>query len=70
MRRVQPDTPLVLLTHDEKAALAAVRAGGFTTIVLKPIEKDQLLATGAPGRLTIAAWCSRNAMYGKIWSRW
>src|SRR5580658_8562107 len=46
MRVVQPDTPLVLLTasHEESAALAAVRQGVYD-YVLRPIEKDHLLVT-------------------------
>src|SRR5580658_849696 len=46
MRVVQPDTPLVLLTasHEENAALAAVRQGVYD-YVLRPIEKEHLLVT-------------------------
>src|ERR1700744_655035 len=38
MRRAPPDTPLVLLSHDLKAALAAVRQGAYDYL-LKPVEK-------------------------------
>ncbi len=46
MRAVQPETPLVLVTpgRDEGAAIAAVRHGAYDYL-LKPFEKDQLLAT-------------------------
>jgi putative nucleotidyltransferase with HDIG domain len=46
MREVQPETPLVLVTpgRDEGAAVAAVRRGAYDYL-LKPFEKDQLLAT-------------------------
>jgi putative nucleotidyltransferase with HDIG domain len=44
MRQGHPETPLVLVTYDLKAALAAVRQGAYDYL-LKPIGKDQLLAT-------------------------
>ncbi len=46
MRQIEPDTPLVLLTpsYEVKAAIAAVRQGAYDYL-LKPFEKDQLLAT-------------------------
>jgi putative nucleotidyltransferase with HDIG domain len=46
MRQAQPDTPLVLVTtgHEIGAAVAAVRQGAYDYL-LKPFEKDQLLAT-------------------------
>jgi putative nucleotidyltransferase with HDIG domain len=61
MRRMQPDTPLVLLTHDEKAALAAVRLGAYDYL-LKPIEKDQLLAT-VRRAIDYRRLVQQNAMY-------
>jgi putative nucleotidyltransferase with HDIG domain len=61
MRRVQPDTPLVLLTHNEKAALAAVRLGAYDYL-LKPIEKDQLLAT-VRRAIDYRRLVQQNAMY-------
>jgi putative nucleotidyltransferase with HDIG domain len=46
MRRAQPETPLVLLTasYEVRAAVAAVRDGAYDYL-LKPLEKDRLLAT-------------------------
>src|SRR6202453_471030 len=46
IREVQPETPLVLVTRgrDERAAVAAVLQGAYDYL-LKPFEKDQLLAT-------------------------
>src|ERR1700678_4258559 len=46
MRKVQPETPLVLVTpgRDVGAAVAAVRQGAYDYL-LKPFEKDQLLTT-------------------------
>jgi putative nucleotidyltransferase with HDIG domain len=61
MRRVQPDTPLVLLTHDLKAALAAVRQGAYDYL-LKPIEKDQLLTT-VRRAIDYRRLVQQNAMY-------
>jgi putative nucleotidyltransferase with HDIG domain len=61
MRRVQPDTPLVLLTHDVRAALAAVRLGAYDYL-LKPIEKDQLLAT-VRRAIDYRRLVQQNAMY-------
>jgi putative nucleotidyltransferase with HDIG domain len=61
MRRIQPDTPLVLLTHDLKAALAAVRQGAYDYL-LKPIEKDQLLAT-VRRAIDYRRLVQQNAMY-------
>jgi putative nucleotidyltransferase with HDIG domain len=61
MRRVQPDTPLVLLTHDVRAALAAVRQGAYDYLV-KPIEKDQLLAT-VRRAIDYRRLVQQNAMY-------
>src|ERR1700679_570382 len=45
MRQIQPEIPLVLVTpgRDEGAAIAAVRQGAYDYL-LKPFEKDQLLA--------------------------
>ena len=61
MRRMQPDTPLVLLTHDEKAAIAALRLGAYDYL-LKPIEKDQLLAT-VRRAIDYRRLVQQNAMY-------
>jgi cyclic di-GMP phosphodiesterase len=63
MRAVQPDTPLVLLTasHEEDAALAAVRQGVYDYI-LKPIEKDHLLVT-VRRALEYRRLLQQNAMY-------
>jgi putative nucleotidyltransferase with HDIG domain len=61
MRRTQPDTPLVLLTHDVKAALSAVRLGAYDYL-LKPIEKDQLLAT-VRRAIDYRRLVQQNAMY-------
>jgi putative nucleotidyltransferase with HDIG domain len=61
MRRVQPDTPLVLLTHDVRAALEAVRQGAYDYLV-KPIEKDQLLAT-VRRAIDYRRLMQQNAMY-------
>ena len=61
MRRLQPDTPLVLLTHDVKAALAGVRQGAYDYL-LKPIEKDQLLAT-VRRAIDYRRLMQQNAMY-------
>jgi putative nucleotidyltransferase with HDIG domain len=63
MRVVQPDTPLVLLTasHEESAALAAVRQGVYG-YVLRPIEKDHLLVT-VRRALEYRRLLQQNAMY-------
>jgi putative nucleotidyltransferase with HDIG domain len=61
MRRIQSDTPLVLLTHDTKAALAAVRQGAYDYL-LKPVEKDQLLAT-VRRAVDYRRLVQQNAMY-------
>jgi putative nucleotidyltransferase with HDIG domain len=61
MRRTQPDTPLVLLTHDVKAARSAVRLGAYDYL-LKPIEKDQLLAT-VRRAIDYRRLVQQNAMY-------
>jgi putative nucleotidyltransferase with HDIG domain len=63
MRVVQPDTPLVLLTasHEESAALAAVRQGVYD-YVLRPIEKDHLLVT-VRRALEYRRLLQQNAMY-------
>jgi putative nucleotidyltransferase with HDIG domain len=63
MRMVQPDTPLVLLTatHEESAALAAVRQGVYD-YVLRPIEKDHLLVT-VRRALEYRRLLQQNAMY-------
>jgi putative nucleotidyltransferase with HDIG domain len=63
MRAVQPDTPLVLLTasHEENAALAAVRQGVYDYI-LRPIEKDHLLVT-VRRALEYRRLLQQNAMY-------
>jgi putative nucleotidyltransferase with HDIG domain len=61
MRRVQPDTPLVLLTQDVKAALAAMRQGAYDYL-LKPVEKDQLLAT-VRRAIDYRRLVQQNAMY-------
>jgi putative nucleotidyltransferase with HDIG domain len=63
MRAVQPDTPLVLLTasHEESAALAAVRQGVYD-YVLRPIAKDHLLVT-VRRALEYRRLLQQNAMY-------
>jgi putative nucleotidyltransferase with HDIG domain len=63
MRAVQPDTPLVLLTasHEENAALAAVRQGVYD-YVLRPIEKDHLLVK-VRRALEYRRLLQQNAMY-------
>jgi putative nucleotidyltransferase with HDIG domain len=63
LRAVQPDTPLVLLTasHEENAALAAVRQGVYD-YVLRPIEKDHLLVT-VRRALDYRRLLQQNAMY-------
>jgi putative nucleotidyltransferase with HDIG domain len=61
MRRMHPDTPLVLLTHDVKAALSAVRLGAYDYL-LKPVEKDQLLAT-VRRAIDYRRLVQQNAMY-------
>jgi putative nucleotidyltransferase with HDIG domain len=63
MRAVQPDTPLVLLTtsHEENAALAAVRQGVYD-YVLRPIEKEHLLVT-VRRALDYRRLLQQNAMY-------
>jgi putative nucleotidyltransferase with HDIG domain len=63
MRAVQPNTPLVLLTasHEESAALAAVRQGVYD-YVLRPIEKDQLLVK-VRRALEYRRLLQQNAMY-------
>jgi putative nucleotidyltransferase with HDIG domain len=63
LRAMQPDTPLVLLTasHEENAALAAVRQGVYD-YVLRPIEKDHLLVT-VRRALDYRRLLQQNAMY-------
>jgi putative nucleotidyltransferase with HDIG domain len=63
MRAVQPDTPLVLLTasHEESAALAAVRLGVYD-YVLRPIEKEHLLVK-VRRALEYRRLLQQNAMY-------
>ncbi len=63
MRRMQPDTPLVILApgRDEAAALAAVREGAFDYL-LKPFQKDQLLMT-LKRAVEYRRLLQQNAMY-------
>jgi len=63
MRQVQPETPLVLVTpgQDEGAAVAAVRQGAYDYL-LKPFEKDQLLAT-VKRAIDYRRLVQQNAMY-------
>jgi putative nucleotidyltransferase with HDIG domain len=63
MRQVQPDTPLVLVTpsRDEERALAAVRQGAYDYLV-KPVEKEQLLAT-VKRAVDYRRLVQQNAMY-------
>jgi putative nucleotidyltransferase with HDIG domain len=63
MRAVQPETPLVLVTpgRDEGAAIAAVRRGAYDYL-LKPFEKDQLLAT-VKRAVDYRRLVQQNAMY-------
>jgi putative nucleotidyltransferase with HDIG domain len=63
LRRKQPDTPLVLLTpsHDRGAALAAVGQGAYD-FLLKPFEREQLLAT-VKRALDYRRLLQQNAMY-------
>ena len=63
LRAMQPDTPLVLLTasHEENAALAAVRQGVYD-YDLRPIEKDHLLVT-VRRALDYRRLLQQNAMY-------
>src|ERR1700734_2473487 len=63
MRQVQPETPLVLVTpgRDEGAAVAAVRQGAYDYL-LKPFEKDQLLAT-VKRAVDYRRLVQQNAMY-------
>src|ERR1700677_888780 len=63
MRKVQPETPLVLVTpgRDEGAAVAAVRQGAYDYL-LKPFEKDQRLAT-VKRAVDYRRLVQQNAMY-------
>jgi putative nucleotidyltransferase with HDIG domain len=63
MRQVQPETPLVLVTPgpDVGAAVAAVRQGAYDYL-LKPFEKDQLLAT-VKRAIDYRRLVQQNAMY-------
>jgi DNA-binding NtrC family response regulator len=63
MRQIQPETPLVLVTQgrDEGAAVAAVRQGAYDYL-LKPFEKDQLLAT-VKRAIDYRRLVQQNAMY-------
>ena len=61
MRRMQPDTPLVLVAPDVKAALAAMRQGAYDYL-LRPIEKDELLATMRRA-IDYRRLVQQNAMY-------
>ena len=46
IRQTQPDTPMVMVTavHDISVAISAMRKGAYDYL-LKPFEKEQLLAT-------------------------
>ncbi len=46
LRELQPDTPMVMVTaiHDVGVAISAIRKGAYDYL-LKPFEKEQLLAT-------------------------
>ena len=63
MQRRQPDTPLVVVSpsHDVGAAVAAVRRGAYDYL-LKPFEKDQLLAT-VKRAIEYRRLVQQNAMY-------
>jgi putative nucleotidyltransferase with HDIG domain len=63
MRQTLPETPLVLLTpgRDEGAALMAVRQGAYDYL-LKPFEKDQLVAT-VKRAVDYRRLLQQNAMY-------
>jgi cyclic di-GMP phosphodiesterase len=63
MQRRQPDTPLVVVSpsHDVGAAVAAVRSGAYDYL-LKPFEKDQLLAT-VRRAVEYRRLLQQNAMY-------
>ncbi len=63
MERRQPDTPLVVVSpsHDVGAAVAAVRRGAYDYL-LKPFEKDQLLAT-VKRAVEYRRLVQQNAMY-------
>jgi putative nucleotidyltransferase with HDIG domain len=63
MRQTLPETPLVLLTpgRDEGAALVAVRQGAYDYLV-KPFEKDQLVAT-VKRAVDYRRLLQQNAMY-------
>ena len=63
MRQTLPETPLVLLTpgRDEGAALVAVRQGAYDYLV-KPFEKDQLVAT-VRRAVDYRRLLQQNAMY-------
>jgi putative nucleotidyltransferase with HDIG domain len=63
MRQTLPETPLVLLTpgRDEGAALMAVRQGAYDYLV-KPFEKDQLVAT-VRRAVDYRRLLQQNAMY-------
>ena len=63
MQRRQPDTPLVVVSpsHDVGAAVAAVRCGAYDYL-LKPFEKDQLLAT-VRRAVEYRRLVQQNAMY-------
>jgi putative nucleotidyltransferase with HDIG domain len=63
MRRGHPDTPVVLLTpsYEVHAAIAAVRQGAYDYL-LKPFEKDELLAT-VKRAVDYRRLLQQNAMY-------
>src|SRR5580698_860767 len=46
VRKVQPDTPIVMVTaiHDISVAISAMRKGAYDYL-LKPFEREQLLST-------------------------
>ena len=63
MRQIQPDTPMVLVTaiHDIGVAISAMRKGAYDYL-LKPFEKEQLLAT-VRRALDYRRLVQQNAMY-------
>ncbi|MBT9330976.1 HD domain-containing phosphohydrolase [Paracidobacterium acidisoli] len=63
MRQIHPDTPMVLVTaiHDIGIAITAMRKGAYDYL-LKPFEKEQLLAT-VRRALDYRRLVQQNAMY-------
>jgi putative nucleotidyltransferase with HDIG domain len=61
LRRVQPEIPLVVMSHDAEAAVAAVRQGAYDHL-LKPFEKVELLTT-VKRAVDYRRLMQQNAMY-------